>query len=89
MQIKKNEKSQKIPKRIDTEVVKKLIIILHEDGMEKKTKIALKSRLSYDKCLLYLSWLELMGLIRKENDANNFEIIRLTRRGAELYSKYK
>jgi predicted transcriptional regulator len=88
LQTKRNEKSR-IPRRIDTEVVKRIITILHDDGMEKKTKIALKSHLSYDKCLLYLAWLELMGLIRKENDADNFEMINLTLKGAELYSKYE
>jgi predicted transcriptional regulator len=82
------EKSRKIPRRIDTEVVKRIITILHDDGMERKTKMSLKSHLSYDKCLLYLEWLELMGLIRKENDANNFELISLTGKGNELYLKY-
>lgn len=56
--------------------------------MERKTKISLKAHLSYDKCLLYLEWLELMGLIRKENDVSNFELINLTEKGNELYLKY-
>ncbi len=70
------------------EVVKRIITILHDGGMERKTKISLKAHLSYDKCLSYLEWLELMGLIRKENDDNNFEIISLTGKGNELYLKY-
>lgn len=82
------KKSRKTPRRIDTEVVKRIITILHNDGMERKTKISLKAHLSYDKCLLYLEWLELMGLIRKENDVSNFELINLTEKGNELYLKY-
>jgi predicted transcriptional regulator len=82
------EKMRRSPRRIDTEVVKRIITILHDDGMERKTKISLKAHLSYDKCLLYLEWLELMGLIRKESDANDFELISLTGKGNELYLRY-
>jgi predicted transcriptional regulator len=88
LKIEKREKSRKAIRRIDTEVVKRIITILHDEGMERKTKISLKAHLSYDKCLLYLEWLELMGLIRKENDDNNFELINLTEKGNELYVKY-
>ena len=82
------ERLRRTPRRIDTEVVKRIITILHDDGTERRTKISLKAHLSYDKCLLYLEWLELMGLIRKEKDANNFELINLTGKGNELYLRY-
>lgn len=75
-------------RRIDIEVVKRIIVILFEDGRQRKTKIALKSHVSYDKCLRYLNWLELMNLIKKEKD-DGFEYINLTHSGIELYRKYK
>lgn len=84
----KRQKSRTAARRIDTEVVKRIITILHDDGNEKKTKISLKAHLSYDKCLSYLEWLELMGLIRKENDDHDSELINLTEKGNELYLKY-
>ncbi|TBR11054.1 MAG: hypothetical protein EPO62_02530 [Candidatus Nitrosotenuis sp.] len=84
----KRQKSRTAARRIDTEVVKRIITILHDDGNEKKTKISLKAHLSYDKCLSYLEWLELMGLIRKENDDQDSELINLTEKGNELYLKY-
>ena len=85
---KKRQKGRTAARRIDTEVVKRIITILHDDGMEKKTKISLKAHLSYDKCLSYLEWLELMGLIRKEINGRDSELISLTEKGTELYCKY-
>jgi len=84
----KRRKSRTAARRIDTEVVKRIITILHDEGNEKKTKISLKAHLSYDKCLSYIEWLELMGLIRKENDVHDSELINLTEKGNELYLKY-
>lgn len=85
---KKKQKTRSAARRIDTEVVKRIITILHDEGNEKKTKISLKAHLSYDKCLSYIEWLELMGLIRKENDDHDSELINLTEKGNELYLKY-
>lgn len=82
------ERSKGMLRRIDTEIVKRIIIILHDDGKERKTKISLKAHLAYDKCLHYLGWLELMGLVRIENSGHDIEWINLTEKGIELYSKY-
>jgi predicted transcriptional regulator len=82
------EKPRATIRRIDTEIVKRIIIALHDGGKERKTKIALKAHLAYDKCFRYLGWLELMGLIRKEPDDHGLEFVNLTEKGLELYSKY-
>jgi len=45
----------------------------------------MKSCLSYDKCGLYLEWMETMDLIKREFDEKGFQLIRLTERGNDLY----
>lgn len=44
-------------------------------------------RISYDRGLAYLQWLETMGLIENETDENGFELIHLSSRGSDLYKK--
>lgn len=82
------EKPRATIRRIDTEIVKRIIIALHDGGKERKTKISLKAHISYDKCFRYLEWLELMGLIRRESDEGGLEFVYLTEKGFDLYSKY-
>jgi predicted transcriptional regulator len=82
------KRSKGMLRRIDTEIVKRIIIILHDDGKERKTKISLKAHLAYDKCKHYLGWLELMGLVSIEDRGHGIEWINLTEKGIELYSKY-
>lgn len=81
------QKLKKTQRRVDVEIVKRIIIILREDGKQRKTRVALKAHLAYNKCVRYLEWLELMGFIKKEDD-HGFEIINLTDNGVELYQKY-
>jgi len=74
-------------KRIDWNIVKRLVILLYYDNKAKRTKIAMKCKLSYDNCLLYLNWLEMMELIKKETNRDGFELISLTDKGIDLYAK--
>ena len=53
----------------------------------KKTHISTKCNLGYDKCRLYLEWMDMMDLIRSEVDEDNFEVILLTERSRSLYLK--
>ena len=78
--------SKKELKRIDWNIVKRLVIFLHYNKM-KKTNIAMQCSMSYDKCVLYLNWLEMMDLIKKETDPNGFEVICLNDKGNELYER--
>lgn len=74
-------------KRINWDIAKRLVILLYYDSKVKRTNIAMKCKLSYDNCLLYLNWLEMMDLIKKEIDRDGFELISLTNSGVNLYSK--
>lgn len=84
--MKKVSKSQTL-KRIDVEIVKRMIFVLHDEGKQRKTRMALMAHMSYDKCMRYLEWLELMGIVCWENE-RGFEHIVLTDAGIKLYRKY-
>jgi len=55
--------------------------------MMKKSHIATKCNLGYDKCRMYLDWMEIMDLIKKDINDEGFEVISLTEKGNILYNK--
>lgn len=85
---KSHSKTKKALRRVDVEIVRRIITLLHEHGKERKTKMALKTHLAYDKCLRYLEWLEMMGFIHREGDGSGSEFINLTKSGNDLYFQY-
>jgi predicted transcriptional regulator len=85
----KTVQNKKEIKRIDWEITKRLVILLHYNSKIKKTNIAMKCNMSYDNCVVYLNWLEIMDLVRRETDENGFELISLNHKGEELFKKLK
>lgn len=81
-------KTKKSLRRVDVEIVRRIITLLHEHGNERKTKVALKTHLAYDKCIRYLEWLEMMGFIHRNGDVGGSEFINLTKSGNDLYFQY-
>jgi len=77
------KKQRKELKKIDWGIVTRLVITLYY-GKMRRTKVAMKCNMSYDKCVLYLEWLEMMGLIKKEIDGDGF-VVGLTQQGHDLY----
>lgn len=53
----------------------------------KKTLLATACSMGYDRCKLYIDWLEMMELIRKEIGDDGREELLLTEKGRLLYSK--
>lgn len=74
-------------KRIEWSIVRRITTILNGSTGMKKTHIAMKAGLSYDKCALYLGWMEVLELIIRTNDEEGFQLISLSERGASLYRK--
>ena len=74
-------------KRIDWDIVRRMVTLLMQNNGMKKTHIAMKCKLSYDKCLLYLEWLKIVDFVSKEIDDEGFELIRLNDRGKDLYKR--
>lgn len=83
-QLKKNKKELK---RIDWKTVTRVISTLHYNTRMKKTLLATACSMGYDKCRLYIDWLEMMELIRKETSDDGHEELILTEKGRSLYSK--
>lgn len=74
-------------KRIDWDIVKTIMKVLYHESKAKKTKIAMRSGISYENCILYLNWLEMLDMIQREFDENKSESIRLTEHGRDLYTR--
>jgi|SRR5579864_2291616 len=72
--------------RIDWRIIKRVVTSLYYNNRMKKTHIATKCNLGYDKCRLYLDWMEMMELIKRETDENRFEVILLTDKGKSLHN---
>ena len=79
-------RNKKELKRIDWGIVRRLVISLYYNNGMKKTRIATKCNLGYDKCRLYLDWMEMMELIKRGTDENEFEVIILTDKGKSLHN---
>jgi|CXWL01.1.fsa_nt_gi predicted transcriptional regulator len=71
-------------KRVDLDIVKRILYSLIHDGPAKKTVIARRSSVSYDNFILYLEFLELLDFIQRDK-INGVEIISLNDLGRSFY----
>ncbi len=69
-------------------MVGRLISLLYCEGKMKRTNLAMRCNMSYDKCILYLNWLELLELIKKEKDDEGSELISLHDRGKKIFNTF-
>jgi predicted transcriptional regulator len=84
--IKSNQiKTQRELKRINWKTVERIVIALYENVRMKKSVLATTCHMGYDKCRLYINWLEMMELIKKEINYDGFEEMILTEKGRTLY----
>ncbi len=74
-------------KRIEMGIIERLVILLYYNRRIKKTKIAMQGNMSYDKCVLYLDWMETMDLINREIDEDGYTLISLSDKGRDLFNK--
>lgn len=80
-------KKKRVLKRIDRNVLFRLLSVLYKIGDGKKSTIARKANMAYDNCILYLDFLEIFGFVNK-SQKDGFEIISLTSNGINLCSKF-
>ena len=73
--------------RIDWKIITRLVTFLYYNSRMKKTMTAARCNLSYDNCIRYLNWLEMMELIERQIDVDGFETIVLSQRGHDLYKR--
>lgn len=72
-------------KRIDWDIVKRILELLYHEGKSKKTKIAMKCSLNHKQVTMYLDWINMFDFIKKETDEDKSERIDLNERGREFY----
>ena len=73
--------------RIDWKIITRLVTFLYYNSRMKRTITAARCNLSYDSCIRYLNWLEMMELIERYIDVDGFETIVLSQRGHDLYKR--
>lgn len=81
------EKNKRILKRIDREILDRILVVLYEYGKNKRTIIARHADMGYDNCVMYLNYLEMLELIKKENNEVHKEIFGLTDYGMRICKK--
>lgn len=72
-------------KRVNMQIVKRILDVIAETNADKRTSISLKAHLSYDKCTRYLEWLESMRLVKFIISESGHTIIKLTEHGHRTY----
>jgi predicted transcriptional regulator len=73
-------------KRIDWDIVKRILELLYHEGQSKKTNIAMKCNLNHEQVTTYLDWIDMFDFIKKESE-NKVKWIALSERGREFYSR--
>ncbi len=73
-------------KRIDIDVMERLMNTLYENGHEKKTNLARNANMNYDTCVHYLGYLEFIGFVKKIIEAK-YDKYGLTDNGIDFCKK--
>ena len=71
-------------KKVDVEILRKVLGMLHEYGKCQKSILARKCNMGYDKCVRYLNFLDLIGFIRVEINDDFHEVVVLTALGIKF-----
>jgi len=71
--------------RINWKIVRRLVTFLYYNGRMKKTNIAMRCAMSYDRFIRYLNWMRSIDLVKKELDGDRVELISLSGKGINLY----
>jgi predicted transcriptional regulator len=82
-----NKKYKKQLKRLDVNVMERLVTSMYETGRQNKTNISRNSKLAYDKCVLYLKFLTTIDFVKKDFDDNGHEVFDVTPRAISFCKK--
>lgn len=75
------------PIKIDWHVTRRLLNSIYEEGVTRKTRLAMKGGVKCDACTRYLKWMEEVGWITIENIDNKYYSITLTPEGLKVVSR--
>lgn len=71
-------------KRVDVELLGKIIVTIYEHGPTKKSSVARKCNMSYDNCIKYLDFLDLIGFTKTKINDEDLETVILTEHGVQF-----
>jgi predicted transcriptional regulator len=69
--------------RLNREVIRRIREILYDEGRVKRTRLALKANIQYNRLLKYVRWLESIGAIQLISDGKYTDIL-MTEKGKEI-----
>lgn len=69
--------------KLNLEVIRRIREVLYEEGRMKRTRLALKANVQYDRLLKYVRWLETIGAIQLISDGES-TYISMTEKGKEI-----
>jgi len=69
--------------KISINVISRILDVLHENGKTKRTNLAGKAGLSYDKCVKYVNLMLLFEWIRSSDDKDGYQL-SLTDKGINI-----
>jgi len=73
--------------KIHWDTIEKIFLFLHENYGVKRSHISMHARMSYDKCVRYLDWMDERNFIVMEKDTRTGSIvIKLTPHGITFYN---
>lgn len=74
---------KKYASKISINVISRIFEVLYENGETKRTNLAGKAGLSYDKCVKYVNLMLLFEWLRSSNDNNGYQL-SLTNSGINI-----
>ncbi len=69
--------------RVNLEVIRRIREVLYDEGRMKRTRLALKANVQYNRLLKYVRWLESIGAIQLISDGKYTDIL-ITEKGKEI-----
>lgn len=81
--IKQNKEKNPI-KRVDVDILGKILGVLYQNGECQKSVIARKCNMGYDKCVRYLDFLVFIGFIKIVKNEDDLEAVILIEPGIKF-----
>jgi predicted transcriptional regulator len=69
--------------KLNREVIRRIREVLYDEGRMKRTRLALKANVQYNRLSKYVRWLESIGAIQLISDGKSTDIL-ITEKGKEI-----
>jgi predicted transcriptional regulator len=69
--------------KLNREVIRRIREVLYDEGRMKRTRLAVKANVQYNRLLKYIRWLESIGAIQLISDGKYTDIL-ITEKGKEI-----